>query len=66
LRGECLFAVPLNGTTAGKPRAYFARDYGRIRSVAAAPDGNLWMTTSNTDGRGDPGGEDDLILRVTL
>jgi glucose/arabinose dehydrogenase len=66
LRGGCLFAVPLNGTTAGKPRAYFAEDYGRIRSVAVAPDGNLWMATSNTDGRGNPGDDDDMILRVTL
>jgi len=66
LRGECLFTVPLNGTTAGKPRRYFTKDYGRIRSIAAAPDGTLWMTTSNTDGRGDPGPDDDLILRVSL
>lgn len=66
LRGQCLFVVPLQGTSAGKPRAYFAEDYGRIRSVATAPDGSLWMTTSNTDGRGDPGGDDDMILRVTL
>ena len=66
LRGQCLFAVPLRGTAAGKPRAYFAEDYGRIRSVAAAPDGTLWMTTSNTDGRTEPGRDDDLILRVSL
>jgi glucose/arabinose dehydrogenase len=66
LRGRCLFAVPLRGTDAGKAKAYFARDYGRIRSVAVAPDGSLWMTTSNTDGRVDPGRNDDKILRVTL
>jgi glucose/arabinose dehydrogenase len=66
LRGQCLFAVPLKGTTAGKPKAYFTKDYGRIRSVTAAPDGNLWMTTSNTDGRTEPGGNDDMILRVSL
>jgi glucose/arabinose dehydrogenase len=66
LRGQCLFAVPLRGTAAGKPRAYFAEDYGRVRSVAAAPDGTLWMTTSNTDGRTEPGRDDDLILRVSI
>jgi len=66
LRGECLWAVPLDGTKVGKPRAYFRGKYGRIRTVVVAPDESLWMTTSNTDGRGDPGRNDDRILRVTL
>jgi len=66
LQGRCLFAVPLDGTDAGKPRAYFRNDYGRIRGVAVAPDGALWMTTSNTDGRAEPGRHDDKIIRVTL
>ena len=66
LQGRCLFAVPLDGTKAGKPKAYFAEDHGRIRNAVVAPDGSLWMTTSNTDGRIDPGRNDDKILRVTL
>ena len=66
LQGECVFAVPLDGTSAGRPRAYFAKEYGRLRSVAVAPDGALWVTTSNTDGRGDAVKVDDRILRVTL
>ena len=66
LQGQCLFAVPLDGSKAGKPRAYFAEDHGRIRNAVVAPDGSLWMTTSNTDGRVDPGTNDDKILRVTL
>ncbi|MFT4165660.1 MAG: PQQ-dependent sugar dehydrogenase [Microlunatus sp.] len=66
LQGRCLFAVPLDGTKAGKPKAYFADDHGRIRNAVAAPDGSLWITTSNTDGRIDPGSRDDKILRVRL
>ncbi len=66
LQGKCLFSVTLDGTSAGAPRKHFAGDYGRIRSVAAAPDGSLWITTSNTDGRATPGTHDDKILRVTL
>lgn len=66
LQGRCLFSVALDGTRAAKPRRHFADDHGRIRNVVAAPDGSLWMTTSNTDGRRTPGKDDDKILRVTL
>jgi glucose/arabinose dehydrogenase len=66
LRGQCMFAVPLQDEKAGKPRAYFAEDFGRIRNVVVAPDGALWMTTSNTDGRIEPGRDDDKIIRITL
>jgi glucose/arabinose dehydrogenase len=66
LQGQCLFSVALDGTDAGKPKAHFAKDHGRIRNVAVAKDGSLWMTTSNTDGRRTPGKNDDKILRITL
>ncbi|HYI59634.1 MAG TPA: PQQ-dependent sugar dehydrogenase [Microlunatus sp.] len=66
LQGQCLFAVPLDDTKAGEPQAYFANEYGRIRNAVVAPDGSLWITTSNTDGRIDPGRNDDKIVRVTL
>ncbi len=60
LRGERLWAVPLDG---GEPRAELSGRYGRLRTVAVAPDGALWLTTSNTDGRGDVRDGDDRILR---
>jgi glucose/arabinose dehydrogenase len=66
LTGNRLWRVPLNGAKAGKPFAYFNGRYGRIRTVTAAPDGSLWITTSNTDGRGHPKAGDDRILRVTV
>ncbi|HEY5820829.1 MAG TPA: PQQ-dependent sugar dehydrogenase [Propionibacteriaceae bacterium] len=66
LQGKCLFSVALDGTSAAKPKAHFAGDHGRIRNVVVAPDGALWVTTSNTDGRVDPGADDDKILRVSL
>jgi glucose/arabinose dehydrogenase len=60
LRGERLWTVPLGG---GSPTAHFDSEYGRLRTVAVAPDGALWLTTSNHDGRGDPKDGDDRILR---
>lgn len=66
LRGERLWVVGLDGTgaVAGEPQPLFVEEYGRLRDVVLAPDGSLWVLTSNRDGRGDPVPEDDRILRV--
>jgi len=66
LRGEVVWQVPLVGTRAATPIALDLGDLGRLRTVEALPDGTLWLTTSNTDGRGDPRDGDDriIVLRV--
>jgi glucose/arabinose dehydrogenase len=71
LRGERLWRVKVAGGQASDPAAYFegekagdAGEYGRLRTVARAPDGRLWLTTSNEDGRGTAGPDDDRILLV--
>ena len=64
LRGSRLWKIPVTDQQAGAPEAYFVGEYGRMRTVVTAPDGNLWVTTSNRDGRGDPGPRDDRILVV--
>jgi glucose/arabinose dehydrogenase len=66
LRGQCLYSVRLTGDNAGRKRRHFAGRFGRIRSVMTAPDGSLWITTSNRDGRGSPGGTDDRVIRIAL
>jgi glucose/arabinose dehydrogenase len=66
LQGECVWSVVLDGPHAGRTERHLDGRYGRIRSVALAPDGSLWVTTSNRDGRTDPRPGDDRILRVTL
>ncbi|MEU0479259.1 PQQ-dependent sugar dehydrogenase [Streptosporangium sp. NPDC006013] len=63
LRGERLWTVPLRDGRTGEPRAELVGRYGRLRTVAVAPDGALWLTTSNTDGRGEVREGDDRILR---
>jgi glucose/arabinose dehydrogenase len=64
LQCYCLFRIPFVGASLGTPRRLFTNRYGRIRTVAAAPDGSIWFTTSNRDGRGNPAKTDDRVLRV--
>jgi glucose/arabinose dehydrogenase len=71
LRGERLWRVRIGPNRAdGVPRAkvtdFFVGRYGRLRTVALAPGGSLWLVTNNTDGRGNPGPSDDRVLRVRL
>ncbi len=66
LRGERLWQVPLTGARAGQATRVDLGDLGRLRTVATAPDGSLWLVTSNTDGRGDPRRGDDRILRLVV
>lgn len=41
-------------------------NYGRLRAVVRGPDGNLYVSTSNRDGRGEPAPADDRILKIKL
>lgn len=64
LRGQRLWTVPLtNAGAAGTPVAVLQGTYGRLRTVETAPDGSLWVTTSNRDGRGRPAAADDRVIR---
>ncbi len=65
LRGERLWRLELNpdGSVAEREQL-LSGDFGRLRHVAQAPDGSIWVLTNNRDGRGDPAPEDDRILRL--
>lgn len=66
LRGERLWQVDTaDGDATGDPVAAVT-EHGRLRDVVAPGDGSLWVLTSNTDGRGTPAADDDLLLRVDL
>jgi glucose/arabinose dehydrogenase len=65
LAGQRLWRVDLDGDGgASGTEPLFEEEYGRLRHVAQAPDGSLWVLTSNRDGRGDPSEGDDRILRI--
>lgn len=67
LRGKRLWRIPLKGTQASAdPQAFLEGEYGRLRTVVAAGGDRLWVTTSNTDGRGAPKGGDDRILELRV
>ena len=67
LRGKRLWRVPLDGRGgAGRPESLFQGEYGRLRAAERAPDGSLWILTSNRDGRGNPIAADDRILRLAV
>ena len=67
LRGRCIWAVRLDGPNRGRKVRFFHEKFGRIRTVQAAPDGTLWMTTSNHDGRpSTPHPNDDRVIRLRV
>lgn len=69
LRGQSLWRVPVTGSgedlQVGTPQRLLEGEHGRLRDVDLAPDGSLWVLTSNTF-RGEPREGDDRVLGVTL
>jgi glucose/arabinose dehydrogenase len=63
LRGEKLYRIGRDGSGA---ESLLAGRYGRLRDAVRAPDGSLWVLTSNRDRRGDPAADDDRIVRLPL
>lgn len=65
LRGRRLwrFAFAPDGALADE-EALLVGDFGRLRHVAQAPDGSVWVLTSNRDGRGTPAASDDRLVRI--
>ena len=64
LRGERIIRVVLDGRRVVSQESLLQGKYGRIREVAEGPDGALYFSTSNKDGRGNPARDDDRILRL--
>ncbi len=61
LRGQRLWLLPLgeDGNLAGEPVTALHTEFGRLRAATVAPDGSLWVSTSNGSSR-------DQVLRVVI
>ncbi len=64
LWGESLYVADIQE---GRVRSFdqvFEGVFGRIRAVTRGPEGDLYVSTSNTDGRGRPYAGDDRVYRI--
>jgi glucose/arabinose dehydrogenase len=66
-RGTRMYRAPISGTELPAAPVYFNGTYGRLRTVEPAPDGGLWMTTSNLGDKDSiPDNSDEKLFHVTL
>lgn len=64
LRGSTLYQARIENEKVTSLVKHFEDEYGRLRAVRLGPDGYLYITTSNQDGRGPPRQGDDKIIRI--
>ncbi len=64
LRGQALYETDIEQAALSQIEEHFTGQYGRIRDVVTAPDGMIYITTSNRDGRGTPDSTDDKVIRI--
>ena len=65
LRGESIYEAKIADN--GKITAlvsHFRGAFGRLRAIQIGPDGFMYVSTSNTDGRGEVRGNDDKIIKI--
>lgn len=64
LRGESLYEAIISNGEVESFKTHFHQEYGRLRAVVLGPDNFLYISTSNTDGRGDLREGDDKIIKI--
>ena len=64
LGGTRMIRVVLEGRKVVSQEDLFSGTYGRIRDMEQGPDGYIYFSTSNRDGRGNPAPDDDRIMRL--
>jgi glucose/arabinose dehydrogenase len=66
-RGTRLFRETISGSSLTTVRTFFSGTYGRLRTVEPAPDGGMWMATSNGgDKDSTPHNSDNRIFHVAV
>lgn len=65
LRGQSLYQATIQDDDTVSLVRHFTGEYGRLRAVTIHND-DLYLSTSNRDGRGAPRSQDDKILRIDL
>jgi glucose/arabinose dehydrogenase len=64
LRGTHLLRLTVDGRRVSAQERLLDGTFGRLRDVVSGPDGHLYVTTNNRDGRGNPMAGDDKVLRI--
>ena len=64
LRGAKIIRVTLDGRKVQAQENLLEGVVGRIREMSEGPDGYIYFSTSNRDGRATPAKDDDRILRI--
>ncbi len=66
LKGSALYRLVLSpdGNRVIREEKFFEDWFGRLRDVLVGPDGEIYLATSNRDGRAWPSSDDDRILRI--
>ncbi len=64
LRSARIVRVSLDGSKVVSQENLFDGTFGRIREMEEGPDGYIYFSTSNRDGRGSPSKDDDRIMRI--
>lgn len=66
LRGEAVYEAKINKDNTINLTAHYKKEFGRLRAITLGPDGSLYISTSNRDGRGRAKNEDDKIIKLSI
>ncbi|MFZ2025692.1 MAG: PQQ-dependent sugar dehydrogenase [Microgenomates group bacterium] len=66
LRGEALYEAKINKDNTINLTAHYKKEFGRLRAITLGPDGSLYISTSNRDGRGRAKNGDDKVIKFSI